>query len=1150
MVYNQIDGSVAEDRWYDIRVVVQGPSIKCYLDGKLIHEVKHEAYRAGGVGLGTIQTRAEFRDAHVTSLDGKDLGAALAAAAEAKKANTIPFVKKGTWPATMLATREAWRRRKAELERQKQRLGIADLRLGSWRYSEGARVGKGQSLLATVFPPDRLIADKPDANPAKPFRWGGRVLNWRGPRRDWNWCDGRVIALRSGRDAPANTTTFLHRTITARDVRQVKAYFGSDEGLVVWIDGQKVVSQEASRPCKPNQEAAALPLRKGANHLLIKLPHKRRGFRFYFSLDPMPGDRRLDTLRAQIWAALRSAFPRQTDQLQGRLLARRSKSDWLDSINVAVERTLIAEALANGNVGPDTEALLTEFASFVAHNVSGDDSRWLELFERVCDAKRATALRRCPPIAFIKRPAQGRKGTNGTMLGQRTKIGSSICTHDPEDAAKGVKTVFDAPKGFIFDMSPSFDGRKLVFSFMDCRPEKKDSFHIWEINTDGTGLRQLTRGPYHDGSPAYLPDGRIVFCSTRVESFSLCQNFLAAALFIMDGDGGNLRRIEYNTLCDTTPSVMDDGTILFGRWEYQDKNIFCVQGLWTIAPDGKRVQLFYGNTLNIPNSQYGAKQIPGTHKVVSVLAPHHGRPLGAIAITDRTLGFENAKATVNITPEIPYTPCVADTWKGPYRWGPGDVQYHWAYSDPWPIAEDLFLVTYGGPVKGGPRRYRLFLLNDKGEKFLLCEDLKTPCYCPVSLAPRPLPHKPPGAAPEMAGEGAFFVQDVYQGLLESGVKRGDVKTIRVMTQIPKKYNTEGPRYYDHYPAIGHGSYYPKICLGEVPVDENGCAYFTVPAGIEVYFQAIDADGKEVRRMGTVTQITKGETQGCIGCHESRFMPPARETAIMKRLSRGPDRLKLPPWGGGRVSFVEQVQPVLDRYCIKCHSGRAPRARLDLSGDKTRLFNMAYENLVRRRLVEHYWINQGPTGNFPPLKSGSRVSKLTERIESKHQGLDLDVESRRRIYHWIDTNAPYYGTWDMSRPYTMGGRDTWAKERHTKADWFAEFETTYRANCLSCHARNGSFESLSPCDLNSWINLTRPQNSRVLNAHLSKEAGGMGLAKESHGRKPPLFRDTKDATYQAMLKAIEKGKQALDAKPRIDMAGGVAIPQQRNFGRLY
>ncbi len=145
-------------------------------------------------------------------------------------------------------------------------------------------------------------------------------------------------------------------------------------------------------------------------------------------------------------------------------------------------------------------------------------------------------------------------------------------------------------------------------------------FHIYDINIDGSALRQITTGRFHDVSPVYLPDGRVCFNSTRVESFSLCQNFLSAALYTINTDGANLRRLEYNTLCDTTPYVMDDGSILFTRWEYQDKNIFCTEALWTINPDGSRVQLFYGNTLTIPNSLYGAKQIPGTRKVFAVNA--------------------------------------------------------------------------------------------------------------------------------------------------------------------------------------------------------------------------------------------------------------------------------------------------------------------------------------------------------------------------------------------------------------------------------------------------------------------------------------------------------------------------------------------------
>ncbi len=472
-------------------------------------------------------------------------------------------------------------------------------------------------------------------------------------------------------------------------------------------------------------------------------------------------------------------------------------------------------------------------------------------------AGRPGMLQRCPPVAFIKRQAGGRRGTNATMLARMTGTGSAICVYDPAQPEKGARTIFDDPQGFIFDMSPSYDAAKLVFAYKKQVPKREDSFHIYEINVDGTGLRQLTTGRYHDVSPVYLPDGRIVFNSTRVESFSLCQDFLAAALHVIDGDGGNLRRLEYNTLCDTTPYVLDDGSILFTRWEYQDKNIFCTQALWTINPDGTRVALFYGNTLTIPNSMYGAKQIPGTNKVICTMAAHHHPPLGGIAVIDRNRGIESTEAMTVLTPEVPYRPTAGKHWRDT-NWQPGDIFYPWSYTDPWPISEDLFLVSYGGPLKGGPRRYRLYLLDDVGFKVPLYEDPATSCYNPVPLAPRPLPPKFAGdVPPEPKGEGRFFVQDVYRGLLSGGVKRGQVKELRIMSQVPKKYNTEGPRYSDHYPAIGEGSYYVKYVYGTVPVNENGSAYFTAPAGVELYFQALDADGKEIRRMGTTTQITAG-----------------------------------------------------------------------------------------------------------------------------------------------------------------------------------------------------------------------------------------------------------------------------------------------------
>ena len=753
----------------------------------------------------------------------------------------------------------------------------------------------------------------------------------------------------------------------------------------------------------------------------------------------------------------------------------------------------------------------------------------------------SAAASNCPPVAFILRQAGGLRGTNATMHSQGTTAGSAVCIYDPARPAGAAKTIFSSPGGFVFDMSPSYDATKLLFAFKREAAKREDSYHVYEINVDGTGLRQLTSGRHHDFSPVYLPDGRIVFNSTRVESYSMCQDYLAAALHVMDGDGGNLRRLEYNTLCDVTPCVMDDGSILFSRWEYQDKNIFCKQTLWTIHSDGSQIALFYGSTLTVPNSIYGAKPIPGTRKVVCVMAAHHHPPLGAIAVIDRSLGMESAAAMTNLTPEVPYVPTVAKTWRDA-SWGPGDKFYPWSYADPWPLDEHRFLVSYGGP-EDGPHRFRIFVLDDRGGKTPLYDDMETSCFNPVALRPRPLPARLPGNVPaEPAGEGRFFVQDVYQGLLDQGVRRGQVASLRVMSQVPKKYNTEGRRYLDHYPAIGAGSYYVKYNYGTVPVGEDGSAYFTAPAGVELYFQALDADGKEIRRMGSTTQITDGETQGCVGCHESRTAAPPQVAGPHRRLRRPPDRIAPPSWGAGTVDFVGQVQPVLDRYCESCHHGPHPKGGIDLSGDKTRLFNMAFETLVFGNLVERYHIGSGPTGNFPALVTGSYVSRLTKLIEDRHEGVVVDDEGRRRLYTWIDANVPYYGTWEMTRPHTMGGRDTWLGVGNKPLPWFAKFLEACRAGAIDV----GDQEIKKPefRIANADVNLTHPAWSRVLLKNLARSAGG-----EADDRKA-IFLSKEDPRYRAMLGAIEEGREALLAQPRMDMPGAVPVPQVRDFGKTF
>ena len=351
----------------------------------------------------------------------------------------------------------------------------------------------------------------------------------------------------------------------------------------------------------------------------------------------------------------------------------------------------------------------------------------------------------CPRVAFIRRTNYGMAGMQSVMFAQRTGRGSAICVYDPACPKDGAKVIFETTEGFIFNMNPSYDGKRLVFSY---KQTPDDQFHVWEIATDGSGLRQLTRGPYHDFSPVYYPDGRIIFSSSRVESYSLCQNYLACALYAIEGDGSGMRRIDWTTLCTLTPAVLEDGSILCTRWEYQDKNIFGWGGLWTVNPNGRQLKLYHGNTFRVPNIVYGGREIPGTKTAIVVWTGHHRQPLGDLAIVDRRKGLETPQSMWKITHVTPVTKDIASgkDWTKSGVGAPGaDAGYGSAFTDPFPFSSEYSLVSYAGR---GRRGHALWVLDHAtGQTALLYETktskvaraAKSACFSPVPLAPRKKP---------------------------------------------------------------------------------------------------------------------------------------------------------------------------------------------------------------------------------------------------------------------------------------------------------------------------------------------------------------------------------------------------------------------------
>ncbi|MDP7289255.1 MAG: hypothetical protein QGH94_14820, partial [Phycisphaerae bacterium] len=167
----------------------------------------------------------------------------------------------------------------------------------------------------------------------------------------------------------------------------------------------------------------------------------------------------------------------------------------------------------------------------------------------------------------------------------------------------------------------STDGKKVLFCM---KPSGAKSFHIYEINADGSDAKQLTRGDYDDLDPIYCPDGKIIFCTTRGNTFIRCMPYTYSFMLARcDGDGKNIYVVSRNSECDYTPSILNDGRVLYTRWEYTDKGLWRVQSLWTMHTDGTNVRHFWGNQSPYPDMLIEARAIPGSKKVIFIGAGHH-----------------------------------------------------------------------------------------------------------------------------------------------------------------------------------------------------------------------------------------------------------------------------------------------------------------------------------------------------------------------------------------------------------------------------------------------------------------------------------------------------------------------------------------------
>ena len=581
-------------------------------------------------------------------------------------------------------------------------------------------------------------------------------------------------------------------------------------------------------------------------------------------------------------------------------------------------------------------------------------------------------------------------------------IGDAIVILSPVRADGNITTIYS---GTISNIDLHWDGRRILFS---------DRNTLWEINADGTGKRRVSaeEPPVNHYDSCYLPNGQIACVSNACEQAVPCTGGGGVGnMHLMNADGTGEHRITFDQDHNWNPVVMNDGRVLYSRWEYTDLPHYFSRMLFRMNPDGSGQMEYYHSGSFWPNATYWPRPIPGQPTMIScVVSGHHGvSRVGEMVILDPARGRQEADGAIQKIPG--YGKKVEPTMLDQL------VTNSWPkFAAPYPLAEP-------GTNRGAGKYFLCCLQRDAHSTYELClvdvfDNLTTILsggyMSPIPLRPRPMPPVIPSHLDPKRTDGLIYLADVYQGDGLRGYPRGSIKTLRIGSHH-YRYAGNG----DTYASSMEGGWDIKKILGTVPVHEDGSALFRVPANTPIFVQPLDADGKAQQVMRSWYTAIPGETASCIGCHEKQNSgPPSKYTAAaMGRPS------EIQPWNGPTrgFSFDREVQPVLDHRCAGCHNGqpyhngghefavsdlRAKQLRPEYTGNYSPAY-LELQKYVRRPGYE------STMHMHVPAEFEADTSALVQMLKKGHYNVQLDRDEWDRLYTWIDLNVPYPANWRES-----------------------------------------------------------------------------------------------------------------------------------------
>lgn len=631
-------------------------------------------------------------------------------------------------------------------------------------------------------------------------------------------------------------------------------------------------------------------------------------------------------------------------------------------------------------------------------------------------------------------------------------------------------------QGFLGKISLSFDAKKVLFDF---RQDPGSGFRVWEVHTDGTGLRQVSFAPadeaekvarwgrpWHtdDVHPNYLPDGGIIFSSTRCEHTVLCGGsaaLVAPGLHRMDADGGNVRQLTHSPVSEFCPVVLDSGRVMYHRWEYVDKGARVGKTIWSMNPDGTKPRELYGVADDTTTVYMYPQAVPGSDRIVCVGTCHfpQGGCLGAIMLIDFKKGvrargldpdeegyvqWDDRNAVTNLTPHVFVERRTEPGWyflqeDGKYVHD-REGQSGRLYTHPYPVSENEFLVSHkvdpSDHYKNVADAYSLYLIDLEGNHRFVHGDDELSCWHALPLVGRGVPPRiesSPNPEYVASNQAVCILTDVYQGM--PGVEPGQVKWLRINECVPRYWDT-GRRWGSSLSSSSwKGALWPRVQWGVVPVEEDGSAHFVVPADRAIFLQALDKDFRELQRERTYVNYSPGEVRSCTGCHgqSNRTSTGGATPAALNRppSSPQPQPCDLVQNGGdGRagqvIHYPTDIQPLFDAKCVSCHGEKEPAGQLRLTGEVTLYYNTSYEELAQKELAgplisEFTSFRRGDQGNYngaflPPGNLGCSNSELFDILTGPDHAKNAEEDHTKMLTEmelmvlcrWIDANYQFYG----------------------------------------------------------------------------------------------------------------------------------------------